>query len=69
MRLYDFTFYAVIKRNARCFKQRPALFEVSDGRELTFDQIQGYCRSSGKGFTGCRVKEKRYHWSACKEQP
>ena len=36
MGLYDFTFYDLINRNAVCFKQRDAWFEVDDGRTLTF---------------------------------
>jgi hypothetical protein len=31
MGLYDFTSYDVIRRNSRCFKDRPAWLEVPDG--------------------------------------
>jgi len=39
MGLYDFTIYDVINRNARCFTERPAWLEVSDGREITFGHL------------------------------
>jgi acyl-CoA synthetase (AMP-forming)/AMP-acid ligase II len=41
MGLYDFTFYDLINRNAVCFENRPAWFEVDDGRTLTFGQFKG----------------------------
>ena len=40
MGLHDFTFYDLINRNAQCFKDRPAWFEVDDGRTLTFAQYK-----------------------------
>jgi len=40
MGLYDFTFYDLINRNAVCFENRPAWFEVDDGRTLTFGQFK-----------------------------
>jgi len=40
MGLYDFTFYDLINRNAVCFKNRPAWFEVDDGRALSFGQFK-----------------------------
>ncbi|MEA3437578.1 MAG: AMP-binding protein [Thermodesulfobacteriota bacterium] len=40
MGLYDFTFYDLINRNAVCFENRPAWFEVDDGRALTFGQFK-----------------------------
>jgi long-chain acyl-CoA synthetase len=36
MGLYDFTFYDLINRNAVCFKENDAWFEVDDNRTLTF---------------------------------
>ena len=36
MGLTDFTFYDVIRRNAVCFADRDAWFEVDDGRTITF---------------------------------
>jgi hypothetical protein len=38
--LYDFTIYDVIRRNSRCFKERPAWVEVSDGRIVTFAEVR-----------------------------
>jgi long-chain acyl-CoA synthetase len=40
MGLYDFTIYDLVNRNAVCFKDRPAWFEVDDGRTLTFAQYK-----------------------------
>jgi acyl-CoA synthetase (AMP-forming)/AMP-acid ligase II len=40
MGLNDFTFYDVIKRNAFCYPDRPAWFEVDDGRTFTFAQVK-----------------------------
>jgi acyl-CoA synthetase (AMP-forming)/AMP-acid ligase II len=40
MGLYDFAFYDLINRNAVCFNDRPAWFEVDDGRTLTFAQYK-----------------------------
>ena len=40
MGLYDFTFYDLIQRNATTFGNRPAWFEVDDGREVSFRQYK-----------------------------
>jgi acyl-CoA synthetase (AMP-forming)/AMP-acid ligase II len=40
MGLYDFTFYDLIARNAVCFKENDAWFEVDDSRSLTFSQVK-----------------------------
>ncbi|MBW1732502.1 MAG: AMP-binding protein, partial [Deltaproteobacteria bacterium] len=40
MGLYDLSFYDVIKRNAFCFKDSPAWYEVDDGRSLTFSEYK-----------------------------
>ena len=40
MGLHDFTFYDIIKRNAKCFKEKQAWFEVADGKTLTFDDFK-----------------------------
>jgi len=40
MGLYDFTIYDLICRNAVSFREKPAWFEVDDGRTLTFDQYK-----------------------------
>jgi acyl-CoA synthetase (AMP-forming)/AMP-acid ligase II len=54
MGLYDFTFYDLINRNAICFKDKGAWFEVDDDRKLTFsqykenvDRLAGGLRNSG----------------------
>ena len=41
MGLYDFTFYDLVNRNAVCFKDRPAWFEVDGESSLTFSQYKG----------------------------
>ncbi len=40
MGLYDLTFYDMICRNAVCYENRLAWFEVDDNRELTFAQYK-----------------------------
>ncbi|MBN1222118.1 MAG: AMP-binding protein [Candidatus Aminicenantes bacterium] len=40
MGLYDFTFYDLIDRNAFCFRDREAWFDVDDNRTLTFFQFK-----------------------------
>jgi acyl-CoA synthetase (AMP-forming)/AMP-acid ligase II len=40
MGLYDFTFYDLVVRNAVCFGDKPAWFEVDAGKSLTFFQIK-----------------------------
>ncbi|MEA3429592.1 MAG: AMP-binding protein, partial [Thermodesulfobacteriota bacterium] len=40
MGLYDFTIYDLINRNAVCFSNRQAWFEVDDDRTLTFAQYK-----------------------------
>ncbi len=40
MGIYDLTFYDVINRNAICYKDKDAWFEVDDDRILTFIQIK-----------------------------
>lgn len=40
MGLYDFTLYDVIQRNAACFGEKPAWFEVDESRTLTFAQYK-----------------------------
>ncbi len=40
MGLYDFTFYNVINRNAFCFKDRPAWYEVDEDLTLTFSEYK-----------------------------
>jgi len=57
MGLYDFTIYDVIDRNARCFTQRPAWLEVSDGRELTFGQFKDMVDHLAKGLQDVGLKK------------
>ena len=40
MGLYDLSVYDVICRNARIFADRPAWYEVDDGRALTFGEFR-----------------------------
>ena len=40
MGLYDFTFYNMINRNALCFKDRPAWYEVDEDLTLTFSEYK-----------------------------
>lgn len=57
MGLYDFTVYDVINRNARCFKQRPAWLEVSDGREITFGELKDMVDHLAKGLQDVGLKK------------
>ncbi|MBN1226991.1 MAG: AMP-binding protein [Deltaproteobacteria bacterium] len=50
MALYDFTVYNVVRRNARCFPERPAWLEVSDGREITFGRFKDMVDHLAKGL-------------------
>ncbi len=40
MGLTDFSIYDAINRNARCYPDRPAWFEVDDGRQFTFAEVK-----------------------------
>jgi len=57
MGLYDFTIYDVINRNARCFKQRPAWLEISDGREITFGELKDMVDHLAKGLQDVGLKK------------
>jgi len=57
MGLYDFTIYDVISRNARCFKQRLAWLEVSDGREITFVELKNMVDHLAKGLQDVGLKK------------
>jgi len=57
MGLYDFTIYDVINRNARCFGGKPAWLEVSDGREVTFDQLKDKVDHLAKGLQKAGLKK------------
>jgi acyl-CoA synthetase (AMP-forming)/AMP-acid ligase II len=55
--LYDFTIYDMIRRNARCFNERPAWLEVADGRSATFGQIKEMVDHLAKGLQGQGVSK------------
>jgi len=57
MGLYDFTVYDVIRRNARCFREKPAWLEVSDGRETTFGQFKDKVDHLAKGLQEAGLKK------------
>ncbi len=57
MDLYDFNVYNVILRNARCFKNRKAWIEVSDGRECTFGEFKDLVDRLAKGLQDAGVKK------------
>ena len=40
MGLYDFTFYDLINRNAKSFKNEPMWFEADDNRQISFSQFK-----------------------------
>jgi acyl-CoA synthetase (AMP-forming)/AMP-acid ligase II len=57
MGLYDFTFYDVINRNARCFAERPAWLEVSDGREMAFGEFKETVDHLAKGLQDVGIEK------------
>jgi len=57
MGLYDFTFYDLINRNAVCFENRPAWFEVDDGRALTFGQFKETVDRFAYGLQNSGIKK------------
>ena len=50
MGLHNYTFYDLINRNAVCFKNRPAWFEVDDDRTLTFAEYRYMVDRLAKGL-------------------
>jgi long-chain acyl-CoA synthetase len=54
MGVNDFSFYDVINRNAACFREREAWFEVDDHRSLTFSEYKQKvdCLASGLQRSG-----------------
>ena len=50
MGISDFTFYDLINRNAVCFKNRPAWFEVDDDRKITFGEYRFMVARLAKGL-------------------
>jgi acyl-CoA synthetase (AMP-forming)/AMP-acid ligase II len=57
MGLHDFTFYDLVNRNAQCFKDRPAWFEVDDGRTLSFAQYKEQVDRLACGLQNSGVKK------------
>ncbi|MGD2187163.1 MAG: AMP-binding protein [Desulfobacterales bacterium] len=57
MGLRDYTFYDLINRNAVCFKDRQAWFEVDDQRTLTFAEFKEHVDRLAKGLGKIGVKK------------
>lgn len=57
MGLHYFTFYDIIKRNARCFKEKHAWFEVADGKTLTFDDFKNMVDHLATGLQQAGLKQ------------
>jgi acyl-CoA synthetase (AMP-forming)/AMP-acid ligase II len=57
MGLYDFGFYDLIERNAVCFRNRPAWFEVDDQRTLTFAEYKNKVDQLGCGLQAAGIKK------------
>jgi long-chain acyl-CoA synthetase len=57
MGLYDFGFYDLIERNAVCFRNRPAWFEVDDQRTLTFAEYKNKVDQLACGLQAAGIKK------------
>jgi len=57
MGLYDFGFYDLIERNAVCFQNRPAWFEVDDQRTLTFAEYKNKVDQLACGLQAAGIKK------------
>lgn len=57
MSVYDYTFYDLINRNAVCFNERPAWFEVDDQRTLTFAEYKEQVDQLAGGLQKIGVKK------------
>jgi len=57
MGLYDFTIYDLINRNAVCFSDRPAWFEVDDNRTLTFARYKKEVDCLARGLQKADIKK------------
>jgi len=57
MGLYDFGFYDLINRNAVCFGNRPAWFEVDDQRTLTFGEYKNKVDQLACGLQAAGIKK------------
>ncbi len=56
MGLYDFSFYDLIERNAVCFRNRPAWYEVDDHRTLTFAEYKNKVDQLAGGLYAAGIK-------------
>jgi len=57
MGLYDFTFYDLIDRNAACYKEKPAWFEVDDHRTSTFFEVKAAVDRLARGLQKNNVQK------------
>ncbi len=57
MGLHEYTFYDLIRRNAVCFNNRPAWFEVDDGRTLTFAEYRYMVDRLARGLQDAGIKK------------
>lgn len=57
MGMQDLTLYDVIARNARCFSDQPAWFEVDDGRCLTFGEYKRTVDLLARGLQAAGLKK------------
>lgn len=58
MGLYDFNIYDVIIRNALCFKDKDAWFEVEDNSSLTFAQLKEKVDHLAEGMQNLGVEKR-----------
>ena len=57
MGLYDFSFYDLIERNAVCFCNQPAWFEVDDQRAITFAEYKNRVDRLACGLKAMGIKK------------
>ncbi len=57
MGLYDLCFYDLIERNAVCFRNRPAWFEVDDQRTITFAEYKNKVDQLACGLQAAGLKK------------
>ncbi|MGD8720619.1 MAG: AMP-binding protein, partial [Desulfobacterales bacterium] len=57
MALYDFTFYDLINRNARIFRDLPAWYEVDEDRTLSFGQHKATVDRLAQGLRKAGIKK------------
>lgn len=57
MTVYDYTFYDLINRNAVCFNDRQAWFEVDDQRTLTFAEYKEQVDQLANGLQKIGIKK------------